>query len=109
MAPVRVIARHPAALGFALAGVSCIEARDGDEAAAAIARLSQGPAAGGVFLVEDVLADALPASMRRQLARDGVPIIMPFPSPALDGTARPAEDDLLELLRRAIGYRVRLR
>jgi hypothetical protein len=60
-------------------------------------------------LIEDVLDDALPASLRRQIARDGVPIVMPFPSPALEGTARAPDEDLLELLRQAIGYRVRLR
>ena len=109
MAPVRVICRHPAALGFGLAGMSCIEAADGAEAAAVITSLGRGPAGGGVFLIEDVLAAALPPSLRRQLARDGVPILMPFPAPALGRAARAPDEELLELLRQAVGYRVRLR
>ena len=37
-----------------------------------------------------------------------MPVVVPFPGP--DRSARPsAETDLVELLRRAIGYRVRLR
>jgi vacuolar-type H+-ATPase subunit F/Vma7 len=109
IAPVHVVCRHPAAVGFALAGVSCIEAADGAAAAAAIGALRRGPAGGGVILIEDALADALPMALRRQLARDALPILMPFPAPALAVRARAPDEELLLLLRQAIGYRVRLR
>jgi vacuolar-type H+-ATPase subunit F/Vma7 len=108
-APIRAIARHPAALGLGLAGLTCIEADDGPAAAAVITALSAGPAAGGVILIEQALHDALPRALRRNLARAGLPILMPFPGPALDGVGPAPEAELLEILRRSIGYRLRLR
>jgi vacuolar-type H+-ATPase subunit F/Vma7 len=107
-ARIRAICTPETALGFALSGIAPIEARDGAEAARAIDVLAGAPARGGVVFIEAALHDALPASLRRQLRRDGLPILMPFPSPA-PGRAVPPEQELLEVLRRAIGYRVRLR
>ena len=110
-APIHAICRHEVALGLALAGLAPIEAATGAEAAAAIARLAPEPAHGGVVLIEQALHDALPPATRRALRRAGEPILMPFPGPvaaALVGGAAP-EDELMEILRRAVGYRLRLR
>ncbi len=106
--PIHAVCRHPAALGLGLAGLACTEATDGAAAAAAVERLSRAPA-GAVILIERALYDQLPASLRRQVERDGTPILMPFPGPALDAAGPSPEDELLELLRRSIGYRLRLR
>jgi vacuolar-type H+-ATPase subunit F/Vma7 len=100
---VRVICRERVAPGIALAGLAPRVATTGDEAAAAL-----GSVDAGVVLIEQDLYDALPAGTRRQLRRDGTPIIMPFPSPGIS-SALPPEHELLEILRKAIGYRVRLR
>lgn len=107
-AAVHVICGPEAAPGIALAGVAPLVASSGDAAAAALQRLAGEPGRGGIVLIEQALYDALPASTRRQLRRDGTPIVMPFPSPGLP-TGVPPEQELLEILRRAIGYRVRLR
>ena len=98
---LRIVCRHPAALGIALAGVAPVEAATGDEAASAIAGAR-------LVLMEQTLFDALPSATRRQLRRDGVPVVMPFPGPALAPGA-PPERELLEVLRRAVGYRLRLK
>ena len=102
-APVRVICRHETALGIALAGVAPIEVATAAEAAAALARL------GGVVLIEQPLYDLLPTTTRRQIRKAGLPIVMPFPGPAPLAAGIAPEEELLEVLRRAIGYRVRLR
>ena len=108
-AGVHVICRRETAPGIALAGVAPVIASTGAEAAGALAGLSREPAKGGVVLIEQALHDALPPAVRRQLRRDGVPIVMPFPGPAALALGAPPEHELLEILRRAIGYRVRLR
>jgi vacuolar-type H+-ATPase subunit F/Vma7 len=109
-AAIRAICRPPAAPGLALAGLAPIEAVDGPAAAAAIADLAATPARGGVILIEDTLHRALPAALRRQIQRDGLPILVPFPGPALGrAPARPPEQEILDLLRRSVGYLVRLR
>lgn len=107
-ARLRAICTHETALGFALSGIAPIEAATGEEAARALAVLANTPAKGGVIFIESALYDALPASTRRQLRRDGTPILMPFPSPSIERGVAP-EQELLEVLRRAVGYRVRLR
>ena len=100
---LHAICTHEAALGFALSSVPVIEAATGDDAAAALDALGSAE----VVLIESALYDALPHGKRRQLRRDGMPIVMPFPSPSIGGIA--PEEELLEVLRRAVGYRMRLR
>ena len=104
-AAVHVICRHETALGIALAGIAPIEAETGAAAAAALARLPRT----SIVLVEAALHDGLPTATRRQLRKDGTPIVMPFPGPAPLAAGAAPEEELLEVLRRAVGYRVRLR
>jgi vacuolar-type H+-ATPase subunit F/Vma7 len=108
-AQVRVICRHPTALGIGLSGLAPIEAETGAEAAAALARLVRTPGKGGVVLIETELYDALPAATLRQIRRDGAPILQPFPGPAPLAPGAVPEQELLDVLRRAVGYRVRLK
>ncbi len=109
-ASIRAICRPHVASGLALAGLSPIVATDGEMAAAAITELSRAPAHGGVIFIERSLHQALPGWLRRQLHRDGLPILVPFPDPEIGKKpARPPEEEVLELLRRSVGYLVRLR
>jgi len=103
-AGVRVVCRQPAALGIALAGIAPIEAAAGAAAAAALAQIRD-----GIVLVEDSLYDALPTAALRKLRKAGVPILLPFPGPAGLPPGLAPEHELLEVLRLAVGYRVRLR
>jgi vacuolar-type H+-ATPase subunit F/Vma7 len=106
---VRAICRPETALGLGLAGIAPIVATSGAEAAAALGALAHAPGKGGVVLIESALHDALPSATRRQIQKDGAPIVMPFPGPADVLPGAVPEQELLDLLRRAIGYRVRLR
>ena len=107
-APVHAICRREAALGLGLAGLAPIEVATADEAAVALAGLAHEPARGGVVLVEAALYDALPPALRRQLRKDGAPILVSFPGPAALPAGTAPEQELLDVLRRAVGYRVRL-
>ncbi|HTR50396.1 MAG TPA: V-type ATP synthase subunit F [Kofleriaceae bacterium] len=102
---LRVLCRRPTAIGIALAGIAPIEADDAEAAAAALARTHDA----GIVLVEQALYDALPPALVRAIRRAGSPILLPFPGPAAAARAAAPEQELLEVLRRAIGYRVRLR
>jgi vacuolar-type H+-ATPase subunit F/Vma7 len=62
----------------------------------------------GVLLVEQSLLDALDPATERELSRRPTPIIVPFPGPAWRERERAPESLVLQLLQRAIGYRVRL-
>jgi vacuolar-type H+-ATPase subunit F/Vma7 len=104
---LRVVCRPAASDGFALAGVRCVPAADATETAAVVSRLAEEGSL-GVLLVEDVLYRALPEELREGLERRPLPVVIPFPGPAREEQPS-AEAELVELLRHAIGYRVRLR
>jgi vacuolar-type H+-ATPase subunit F/Vma7 len=104
---VRVLASPATAAGYRLAGLAAEEvarASDAGErlvAAAAVAGV-------GIILVEQALLDAVPSATRRAIDRRALPIIVPIPLPNWTHAADSTDTYIVELLRRAIGYRVRL-
>lgn len=109
-APVNAICRPEVARGLALTGLRPRIASDGEAAARVLHVLAELPAAGGVVLVERRLYDALPRALRLRLQREGLPVLLPFPSPERGAIgARAPDEEVLEILRQAVGYRVRLR
>jgi vacuolar-type H+-ATPase subunit F/Vma7 len=105
---VLVVGLPLACSGFALAGIpthEVLSARDGALALVDIASRDDI----GVLLVEQSVLDALPQAVSRGLMRRPAPMIVPFPGPSWADRGAPPESGVLELLQRAIGYRVRLR
>lgn len=108
MSGVLVVGLPLACSGFALAGIpthEVLSARDGALALVAIA--ARGDL--GVLLVEQSVLDALPPAVNRGLMRQPAPIVVPFPGPSWADRGAAPPSGVLELLQRAIGYRVRLR
>jgi vacuolar-type H+-ATPase subunit F/Vma7 len=108
MTAIRIVARPAACAGFSLAGLPTVEVTAAADAAAVIGALAERPDL-AVLLVEQDLLDALADPERRALMDRPSPIVVPFPGPAWDERAAAPDAYVLELLRRAIGYRVRLR
>jgi vacuolar-type H+-ATPase subunit F/Vma7 len=108
MSGVRVVGLPVATAGFALAGLPTHEVSDAKEGAAALTTLADRGDT-GVLLVEQAVLDAVDPVTERELMRRPAPIIVPFPSPAWKDRGAAPESLVLELLQRAIGYRVRLR
>ena len=104
---VRVVARSPVATGFAMAGARVVEVETPAEAAREVTNMrEQGDV--GVVLVENSLYRELPDEVRRGRRHRPVPIVVPFPGPRWEEGGE-AEQYVIEMLRRAIGYRVRMR
>ena len=61
-----------------------------------------------MLLIDERLHRGLPEEMRRELSRRPLPMIVPFPGPSW-AEQRDPDAYVLELLRQAIGYRVRLK
>ena len=101
---VAVLCTPTVATGFALAGIGAVES-DVSRAAQEISRLCD-DARLGVVLVEDTLHRALPADLRARLDRLATPVVVPFPSPTWERRGL-AEQYVLDILRQAVGYRVR--
>ena len=103
---VRVLCRPEIAPGFELAGLE-VDRADETTAAETLRRLAS-DAKVGVVLIEERLRRALSDEIVQRLDRQASPVLVPFPSPAWEGRGV-AEEYALEILRQAIGYRVRPR
>ncbi len=116
---VAVVCTAAVATGFALAGVSAIEADATSVFAAVQGLLAERGELVGIVLVEESLHRALPAELRARLdqrssasargpaaERRASPVLVPFPSPAWEGRGL-AEQYVLDILRQAVGYQVK--
>jgi len=104
---VKVVCRPALAPGFELAGVEIELADDVAQAITALKRHEADPKV-GIVLLDEALHRALPLELRTRFERQAQPIIAPFPVPDWDESAA-AEEYVLEILRQAVGYRVRPR
>jgi vacuolar-type H+-ATPase subunit F/Vma7 len=104
---VRVLCRPATAAGFALAGLVADIADEESVADATLRAMLQRPEL-GIVLLESSLYESLAPELRAVVDRVAQPVVVPFPGPAWR-VAVSAEEQVVELLRRAIGYRVRLR
>ncbi len=93
-------------LGFRLAGATVEEVPPGGEAAA-FRRLVSDPHA-GVLAVEEQLLAAVPARVLRRARERGLPVILPFALPRRLGEEGRGRAYVAALIRRAIGYGVKL-
>jgi len=107
MSDVRVVGTTVACAGFALAGLPTHEVADATGAAAAITAAASREDV-GVLLVEEALLDVLDPAVERELMHRAAPVLVPFPSPSWRIREEVPESLVLQLLQRAIGYRVRL-
>ncbi|MGE0353376.1 MAG: V-type ATP synthase subunit F [Gemmatimonadales bacterium] len=105
---VRVLCRPEIAGGFALAGLETAPAESLPEATAALDQMLKSPGI-GVVLLEQAFHDRLPAETRREMGRRPLPMVVPFAGPSWEETPAAVDSYIVELLRQAIGYRVRLR
>ena len=107
---VRAVASPVQCIGFRMAGLVASEVTPLSDPAdiGDALLLAAGVPDTGILLVEQSVFDAAPELVRRDLEHRASPIVVTVPSPAFEHAPAAAEDYILELLRRAIGYRVRL-
>jgi len=92
--------------GFALAGVLVFDASDGADAARQTGHLVDEMNA-GVIIMDEPLYEDLPEEIKRDLRKSAHPVVIPVPGPDWM-TETTAHEYIVEILRRAIGYRVKL-
>lgn len=105
---VAVLCRPPSAAGFALAGLQPMEVEDSSEDNRRLSALLDDPGL-GLVLVESSLYDALEDEVRHRISSRVLPLVIPFPGPAWAAGLAASDAYVVELLRQAIGYQVRLR
>ena len=102
-----VVTRPGDGLGFRLAGARVEEIAPGEEAAR-LGTILSAPGSGVVAVVDEILG-AAPEALRDRAARAGLPVLFPFSLPRRLAEPGRAESAIGLLIRRAIGYHVRLR
>lgn len=95
--------------GLALVGIPGIEVTDIASGAARLSTLLLEDDRLGVILADERLVSALGPAARRRLTRRPVPVLVSVPAPRAPRSPERGATALLELLQRAVGYRVRLR
>jgi vacuolar-type H+-ATPase subunit F/Vma7 len=102
----KVVTRPGEGLGFRLAGAPVEEVEEGDVAARFRALLAE-PGL-GVLAVEEGLLKQVPELLLERIGRDGVPVLFPFAFPRRWEEAGRGEQYVATLIRRAIGYHVKI-
>ena len=90
--------------GFALAGVEVAAAIDAQAAARTLEALDPRV---GVVIIDQRLYREVPDELRRRLNRAAEPVVIPVPGPDWAEESS-AHEYVVDILRRAIGYRVKL-
>jgi V/A-type H+-transporting ATPase subunit F len=101
-----VLVRPGQGLGFRLAGATVEEIAPGGEGPA-LRRLAADPRL-GVLAVQDDVLQATPPRILARARQAAVPVILPFALPARLGERGRGADYVAALVRRAVGYAVKL-
>ncbi len=102
----RMVLRPGDGLGFRLAGVQVEEVAPGEEVARFRSLLAE-PGL-GVLAVEGEVLAALPEALVRRAAAMGRPVLLPFALPRRFAEPGRGEAYVAALIRRAIGYHIKL-
>lgn len=108
MSHVIAVMDREAGLGYRLAGIDVREAATPEEMGQHAEALAGDPGARLVILDEELFR-GLPRGTRKKLEESRSPVFVPVPSlPLRKGALRP-EEHVARLMRRAVGYQVRIR
>jgi vacuolar-type H+-ATPase subunit F/Vma7 len=105
---IRIVGRQGQVAGFAAAGLPTTTVTPDATGLSVIQDLIQEQDIGVILVSQDVY-DFVAPSLERLLARKPLPMVIPIPNPEWQEGPGSAERHIVELLRRAIGYRVRVR
>ena len=113
MAGFVVIATRDIAAGFRLGGFDCIELeRSAPDLSARVTTLLEDiekEGRYGIVCIEEALYDELPEDVSKLLKKKGLPVVVPITVPEAWGEVEPGESPIVRLIRRAIGYHIKLR
>ncbi|MBI2414126.1 MAG: V-type ATP synthase subunit F [Deltaproteobacteria bacterium] len=108
MAGILVLTGKGASLGFRCAGLECREAGE-DESIPEILSGIQASGRYGLVVVEERFLEKVPENVMKRIRKKGLPIIIPVNIPGKWGEAEYGESPVVRLIRRAIGYQIKLR
>jgi vacuolar-type H+-ATPase subunit F/Vma7 len=104
MSRLLVLTTRDLAIGYRLAGAATVEVGSPAQAATVLEELLAGE--DGVIAVHAPYLDALPRPLRRRLETLRIPLVVALPAGTGTEPAGDRRQQLLELLRQAIGYEI---
>jgi V/A-type H+-transporting ATPase subunit F len=108
MSSLVVVTDTDTALGFRLAGVDVIEVSTQEEATKQLCRFLNGNEP-GIVIYNQEYQTALPEKTRSALEESVSPVFYAIPVVHAEPAGEPREEYLARLLRRAIGYRLKIK
>lgn len=103
-----VITEPGGALGFRCAGVETMEVSAEGDVTTLVLGLAEGGRY-GIIVVEESLASGIPEGVMRRIARAGLPIIVPVRLPRRWQEPEAGESPVARLIRKAIGYQIKIK
>lgn len=108
MSKLLVITYPDTSLGFSLAGVEVKEVLDGGDIAPILQDvIKQGEY--GLLVVEEKLLAKVDEGILKRIRKTGIPVIVPIDTPKSWQTEEEMESYIARLIRRAIGYQVKIK
>jgi vacuolar-type H+-ATPase subunit F/Vma7 len=104
---IGVVSDRTVAPGFRLAGLDPHPVASPSEATEVLREMMDDDRFGVVLVQEDLVPEGAPTPTRKD--RPGLPLLVLFPPPRVERAEDEALAYVTELLRSAVGYRVRLR
>jgi V/A-type H+-transporting ATPase subunit F len=104
----QVITDPESALGFRLAGVETLVAET-PESAERLLQEAVNANDSGIILINQNFLNRFSDSFQRKLEKLGLPLIIPVPISNTWWREEPAEDYIFNLIRRAIGYQLKIK
>ncbi len=108
MTELLVIAGEDVAPGFRLGGFDCIEVRDKALVPTLIEDIVK-EGRYGLVCIEDRFMNSIPRDLMRRIDKEGLPVMIPVTIPRSWGEGEPKESPIAALIRRAIGYHIKLK
>ncbi len=108
MAGYLVITDGDTAPGFRLAGLDCIEVDDDTDMAALLSSIVD-EGRYGLVCIEERFLNRVPENVMRRIQKKGFPVIVPVDIPGVWGEREPGESPIARLIRRAIGYQIKIK
>lgn len=103
-----VITGQGSSLGFRTAGLETLEADEKTDMSNLLLGL-QAQGRYGLIAIEERFLEKVSANAMKRLRKKGLPVIIPINIPQKWGEAEPGESPVVKLIRRAIGYQIKLK
>lgn len=108
MSGLLIITGEDDSLGFRLGGFECRELSEGDDVCALLEDIVEGGKY-GLVCIEERFYERLSKELMRRIKKKGLPVLMPINIPQAWQEAAPGESTVARLIRKAIGYQIKIR